>query len=144
MSMPEADASNITNSLANPSGASVVYEGVVRGSHTADVGVFRVGDVVCLLTNNYRHNASCAVIGFANGEVDAVLSTSTGVVYTKNNGGSDWKKVEDDITASEQAGKFTDQKFIDSIKNGVRKPRGVVLPESIVDVVTRSSLRDAA
>lgn len=147
MSNHEALASSFPDVLPNPSGDSVVYAGVVRGCHSADVGVYMVGGEVYRYVHNYRHNVSSAVINFFGGVTDVILSPK-GATYARTRD-SEWVRVDDSSdesvkTGAMQAKKHTDNAFLEMSKNSKSKARGVIMPEIILEIAANEALEQAA
>ena len=142
----EASASRMTERFSNPSARSVVVDGVVRGSHSAEVGIYQFdGGVVALHVKGYRHNASSAVLAIAGSEYWEVLSVSSGghknveTIYGKGKGDSAWVQITPGEQVLSESGKFVDGQFMEMLESGGGRPRGILMPEGIVELVNLES-----
>lgn len=142
MSNHEAFASIFSDVLPNTSGDSVVYEGIVRGSHSADIGVYNVNGEKYYLLHNYRHNASSAVTRLVDGVREAILAPAREIYVRDDDSG--WQKVVtgDDLRA--QVSTFIDQEFLDMVGEGKRRPRGVLMPDVVLEIAQQETLQQVA
>ncbi len=142
MSTSEVLSSSEKKISGETSGTNRIYEGIVRGDHSATVGVYGEGDITGIHIHYYRWNAQNAVkpmqVGDNENNTDStvweVFVSSEGEVYGLKGArqpehAKHWELLTDnDAQALAVASEFVDDGFIEYKDGTSSRPRPVLCP----------------